>query len=155
DFHELTAIEPKDTLAFFGSSDVTRFNLSLDTDGDTRNAADAKVLDLVSDFVRRLDCKEVILAINWGDTERMEFVREYLKNLPVAVKLLPDTRVRSLTSYASSARQRVLAIEIQRAPLSTAERVVKRAMDIVIATLALVFLAPVMVLTALAIKLDS
>src|SRR5262245_6819000 len=28
DFHELAAIEPKDTLAFFGSSDVTRFNLS-------------------------------------------------------------------------------------------------------------------------------
>ena len=59
----------------------------------------------------------------------MEFVREGLKTLPVAVRLLPDERVRSLTSYASSARQRVLAIEIQRAPLSTAERAVKRGMD--------------------------
>jgi len=155
DFHELAAIEPKDALAFFGSSDVTRFNFSLETDADARNTADAKVLELVADFVRRLDCKEVILAIPWSDAERMEFVRDHLKNLPVAVKLLPDTRVRSLTNYASSARQRVLTVEIQRAPLSTAERLVKRAMDLVIASLALVFLAPVMVLTALAIKLDS
>ena len=77
------------------------------------------------------------------------------RSLPVAVRLLPDMRVRTLTNYASSARQRVLAIEIQRAPLSAAERFVKRAMDIVIAALALVFFLPVMALTAIAIKLDS
>jgi undecaprenyl-phosphate galactose phosphotransferase/putative colanic acid biosynthesis UDP-glucose lipid carrier transferase len=82
-------------------------------------------------------------------------VREQLKALPVAVRLLPDIRVRTLTSYASSARQRVLAIEIQRAPLSGAERSVKRLMDVVIASLALLFFAPVMLLTAIAIKLDS
>jgi Undecaprenyl-phosphate glucose phosphotransferase len=155
DSHELAAIEPKDTMAFFGSSDVTRFNLSTEAEPATRNVADAKVLDLVGTFVRSSDCKEIILAIPWADAERMELVRESIKTLPVAVRLLPDTRVRSLTNYASSARQRVLAIEIQRAPLSTAERVVKRGMDLVIATLALIFLLPVMALTAIAIKLDS
>ena len=40
DFHELAAIEPNDTLAFFGSSDVTRFNLSVDLDPADREAAD-------------------------------------------------------------------------------------------------------------------
>ena len=155
DFHELAAIEPTDTLAFFGSAEVTRFSLSMEADAQVRHAADAKVVDLVADFVRRNDCKEIILAIAWADAERMEFVRESVKTLPVAVRLLPDTRVRSLTNYASSARQRVLAIEIQRAPLSTAERVVKRGMDLVIATLALIFFLPVMALTAIAIKLDS
>jgi exopolysaccharide biosynthesis polyprenyl glycosylphosphotransferase len=68
---------------------------------------------------------------------------------------LPDMRVRSLTNFSSSARQRVLAIEIQRAPLSAAERFVKRVMDIVIGTIALIFSLPVMVLTAIAIKLDG
>jgi Undecaprenyl-phosphate glucose phosphotransferase len=154
DFHELAAIEPKDTLAFFGSSDVTRFNLSTEADPKARHAADVKVIDLVAEFVRRNDCKEVILAIPWG-AERMEFVRESFKALPVAVRLLPDTRVRALTNYASSDRQRVLAIEIQRAPLSTTERAVKRGMDLVIATLALIFLLPVMALTAIAVKFDS
>jgi len=155
DFHELAAIEPKDSLAFFGSSDVTRFNLSMEAEPEARNAADARVLDMVGDFVRWNDCKEIILAIPWADAERMELVRESVKTLPVALRLLPDIRVRSLTSYASSARQRVLALEIQRAPLSTAERAVKRGMDVVIATLALVFLLPVMAITAIAIKLDS
>jgi undecaprenyl-phosphate galactose phosphotransferase/putative colanic acid biosynthesis UDP-glucose lipid carrier transferase len=155
DFHELAAIEATDTLALFGSAEVTRFNLSMEADAQARNEADAKLIDMAADFVRRNDCKEVILALPWAEAERMEFVREGLKTLPVAVRLLPDERVRSLTNYASSARQRVLAIEIQRAPLSTAERGVKRGMDVVIAALALIFFLPVMALTAIAIKLDS
>jgi Undecaprenyl-phosphate glucose phosphotransferase len=155
DSQELAAIDAKDTLAFFGSSDVSRFNLSTETGTDARNSADARIFDLVADFVRRNDCKEVILAVPWNDTDRMEFIRDSIKTLPVAVRLLPDTRVRSLTNYASSARQRILAIEIQRAPLSSAERAVKRGMDLVIATLALIFFLPVMALTAIAIKLDS
>ena len=83
-------------------------------------------------------------AVPWEDAGRLEFIREHVKTLPVAVRLLPDIRVRTLTNYASSARQRVLAIEIQRAPLSAAERFVKRVMDIVIASLALVFFLPIM-----------
>lgn len=156
DEQELSSIEPKDMLAFFGSSDVTKFGLSAETeDHQARCADDGRVIDLVADFVRRNDCKEVILAVPWADAERIEFIRDSVKALPVAVRLLPDTRVRTLTHYASSARQRVLAIEIQRAPLSTAERAVKRGMDLVLATLALIFFLPVMALTAIAIKLDS
>jgi undecaprenyl-phosphate galactose phosphotransferase/putative colanic acid biosynthesis UDP-glucose lipid carrier transferase len=85
----------------------------------------------------------------------MEFIREHLKVLPVAVRLLPDMRVRSLTNYSSSARQRVLAIEIQRAPLTASERSIKRVMDVVLASVALLFFLPVMALTAIAIKLDG
>ena len=60
-----------------------------------------------------------------------------------------------MTNYTSSGRQRVLAIEIQRAPLSGLERFIKRAMDIVFASLSLIFFASIMLLTAIAIKLDS
>ena len=66
-----------------------------------------------------------------------------------------STQVRSLTNFRSSARQRVLAIEIQRAPLSAAQRFVKRITDIFVGALALVFFLPLMVLTAIAIKLDG
>jgi lipopolysaccharide/colanic/teichoic acid biosynthesis glycosyltransferase len=48
-----------------------------------------------------------------------------------------------------------LDIDIQRAPLSGTQRFVKRLLDIVLALLALLFFLPVMVLTAVAIKLDS
>lgn len=155
DSDELAALEPRDLLAFVGATKAVQFPLSRDSDPLARATADSRLFKSVSNFVRRYNCREVLLALSWNDSDRMEFVRDQIKILPVAVRLLPDIRVRSLTNYTSSARQRVLAIEIQRAPLSSTERVVKRTMDIVFALSALLFFVPVMVLTALAIKLDS
>lgn len=155
DFDEIAALEPQDRLAFFGATDVQQFTLSREADAQARASADGSVFASVADFVRSRNCKELLLALPWSDAARIEFVRDQIKSLPVAARLLPDAHVRSLTNYASSARQRVLAIEIQRAPLSSAERFVKRGMDVVIALPALILLLPILVLTAIAIKLDS
>jgi Undecaprenyl-phosphate glucose phosphotransferase len=155
DFHEMAALEPQDLLAFFGASEVNRFTLSREDDPLVRASADVGIINAVANFVRRHDCREILLALPWGDAGRMEFVRDQIKALPIAARLLPDMRVRSLTNYTSSARQRVLAIDIQRAPLSGAERSVKRLMDLCVASLAITFFFPVMVLTAIAIKFDS
>jgi Undecaprenyl-phosphate glucose phosphotransferase len=155
DFNELAALEPQDLLAFFGAADVNRFTLSREDDPSIRASKDIRIIDSLATFVRLHNCREILLALPWGDAGRMEFVRDHIKTLPVAARLLPDVRVRSLTNYTSSARQRVLAIEIQRAPLSGTERFVKRLMDIFVATLALIFFLPVMALTAIAIKLDG
>jgi len=155
DFDEMAALEKQDLLAFFGVAEINRFTLSRENDPLTRSSTDVRVFDSVANFVRLNNCREILLALPWDDVGRMEFVRDQIKTLPVAARLLPDMRVRSLTSYTSSARQRVLAIEIQRAPLSGAERFVKRLMDIFLAGLALIFFLPVMALTAIAIKLDG
>jgi Undecaprenyl-phosphate glucose phosphotransferase len=155
DFHEIAALEPRDFLAFFGAAEVNRFTLSREDDPVIRASTDVRVINSVANFVRLHNCREILLALPWGDARRIEFVRDHIKTLPVAARLLPDMRVRSLTNYTSSARQRVLAIEIQRAPLSGAERFVKRVMDIFVATLASIFFLPVMALTAIAIKLDG
>ena len=155
DSHEIKAMEPRDLMVFFGTSEVTRFTLSSEDDPAQRDATDVSVINSAANFVRRNNCREILLAMPWEDSTRLEFIREHVKSLPVAVRLLPDIRVRTLSNYASSARQRVLAIEIQRAPLSAAERFVKRVMDLAIASLALVFFLPIMALTAIAIKLDS
>src|SRR5262249_40314576 len=68
---------------------------------------------------------------------------------------LPDMNVRALSGTAWSVRKRVLAIELQRAPLSEAQRFMKRLTDVVAALLALVFFLPIILLAAIAIKLDS
>jgi Undecaprenyl-phosphate glucose phosphotransferase len=91
----------------------------------------------------------------WSDSERIELVRDRLKILPVAARLLPDLHVRSLTNLTWSTRNCTFAIEVQRAPLSSTQRFAKRVMDILVSGLALTFFLPVMVLTAIAIKLDS
>jgi undecaprenyl-phosphate galactose phosphotransferase/putative colanic acid biosynthesis UDP-glucose lipid carrier transferase len=155
DFQEIAALEPRDLLVLFGAAEINRFTLSREVDPAMRASTDLRIIHAAADFVRLHNCREILLALPWGDAGRMEFVRDQIKLLPVAVRLLPDMRVRSLTNYSSSARQRVLSIEIQRAPLSGAERFVKRGMDIFLAALALVFFLPVMALTAIAIKFDG
>jgi Undecaprenyl-phosphate glucose phosphotransferase len=155
DFDEMAALEPQDLLAFFGAVKVNRFTLGREDDPLARSSTNIRTLNSVADFVRRYNCREILLALPWDDAGRIEFVRDQIKTLPVAARLLPDMRVRSLSNFASSARQRVLAIEIQRAPLNGAQRFVKRIMDIFVAALALIFFLPVMALTAIAIKLDS
>ena len=155
DFNEISLLEPRDFLSLFGAADISRFVLSEDSDPSGRSSADDRILKSVANFVRLNDCREILLALPWADTDRIEFVRERIKALPVASRLLPDVRVRNLTNFTSSARQRVLEIELQRAPLSATQRSVKRMMDIVLASLALIFFLPIMTLTAIAIKLDS
>ncbi len=152
---ELDSLEPGDLLAFFGAAEVTRFALSSDIDLSIQNPSNAKTLDLVANFVRKHNAAEILLAIPWTDAARIELIRNHIKMLPVSAKLLPDLQIRTLTNYASSGHQRIVALELQRAPLSVIERSVKRWVDILGGTLALIFFTPVMAMTALAIKLDG
>jgi undecaprenyl-phosphate galactose phosphotransferase/putative colanic acid biosynthesis UDP-glucose lipid carrier transferase len=153
--NELDSLEPGDLLAFFGAGEVNRFTLSADSDPSIQKASNTKTLDLVANFVRKNSTAEILLALPWSDTARIELIRDQIKMLPVSAKLLPDAQIRTLTNYASSGHQRIISLEIQRAPLSTAERLVKRAMDILIGLLALIFFIPILAITALAIKFDG
>ena len=152
---ELDSLDPRDLLAFFGAGEVNRFQLTADSDSLIQNSSDTKTLDLVANFIRRNNTAEILLALPWSDVARIELIRDQIKMLPVSAKLLPDTQIRTLTNYASSAHQRIVSLEIQRAPLSAIERVVKRAIDLSIGVLALIFFTPIMALTALAIKFDG
>jgi undecaprenyl-phosphate galactose phosphotransferase/putative colanic acid biosynthesis UDP-glucose lipid carrier transferase len=152
---ELDSLEERDLLALFGAAEVNRFVFGVESDPIVRSSSDRQTLDLFSTFVRNNDAKEVLLALSWTDRGRIELVRETLKGLPVSARLLPDSQIRTLTNYVSSGHQRVLSLEIQRAPLNIAEQAVKRALDLLIGSVALIFFMPIMALTALAIKLDG
>jgi undecaprenyl-phosphate galactose phosphotransferase/putative colanic acid biosynthesis UDP-glucose lipid carrier transferase len=152
---ELDSLEPRDVLAFFGAGEVTRFALSSDADRSIQMADDTRTLEQVAKFVRNTNTAEILLAVPWTDAARIELIRDQLKMLPVSAKLLPDRQVRTLTNYASSGHQRIVALELQRAPLSTVERIVKRAVDVSVGLLAMAFVLPLMAITALAIKLDG
>jgi undecaprenyl-phosphate galactose phosphotransferase/putative colanic acid biosynthesis UDP-glucose lipid carrier transferase len=152
---EVMAFRPRDLLSICGAVEVKRFALSQEDDPEARTAADGQVINLLAHFVRRHDCREILVALPWSDSQRIEFIRDRIKALPVAARLLPDTRVRSLTALPWPARNRSFSIELQRAPLNGAQRVSKRAVDIVVSALALIFFLPLMTLTALAIRLES
>jgi lipopolysaccharide/colanic/teichoic acid biosynthesis glycosyltransferase len=78
-----------------------------------------------------------------------------LRASPLRVQLLADQRVRYLAENPAFSGNRSSATEIQRTSLSGVEQFAKRAVDILGASLALVLQSRVMLLTALAIKLES
>lgn len=152
---ELSVLEPRDLLAFFGAGDVNRFILGNEDDPLERQSSDIRIVNSVANFVRERNAREILLAVPWTDSARIDFIREHIKVLPVSVRLLPDIRVRSLTDYSSSARQNIMSVEILGAPLSPVEQGVKRLVDVVLASVALLVSVPILLLTAIAIKLDG
>ena len=99
--------------------------------------------------------EQVLLALRWVDTSRTDFVCERLRALPLPVFLLPDRSVSSILSRSSWELRVLTPIEVQRAPLSQRDLIVKRFFDVMFAGLALAIFSPLLLLTAVAIKLDS
>jgi Undecaprenyl-phosphate glucose phosphotransferase len=155
DVSEMAALKRSDLLAICGAPEVNRFTLSRDDDELTRSAKDVQIIGAAANFVRRHNCRQMLIALPWRDVGRIELVKDLIKTVPVAARLLPDMSVRALSDIAWLERGRVPAIELQRAPLSEAQRLMKRIMDVVVASFALVFFLPIIVLAAIAIKLDG
>jgi Undecaprenyl-phosphate glucose phosphotransferase len=155
DQEQLKALENFDALAMLGAGEINRFSLARAQNPSDQAASDIATFRSVAEFVRNNNTSEMLIALSWQDNARIELLREQIKLLPVSAKLLPDNHIRTLTNFVPSGRQRVLTIDLQRAPLSIAERIVKRAVDFVIAWAALMFFGPMMILIALSIKLDG
>jgi len=154
---ELAAIGKTDLLRRFGLTEVERIafrnpeNWSL-----AANKGILASLDQALVVARDRGAQEIVLALSWNDTRGVELIRDRLRDSPLPVQLLPDQRVRHLTENpAFSVNRSSMAIEIQRAPLSGVEQFAKRAVDIVGASIGIFLLSPLMLLTALAVRVES
>jgi hypothetical protein len=153
---ELAAVGKTDLLRRFGLTEVER--VAFPNQGNWSLAANKGILasvDRALVVARDRGAEEIVLALRWSDTRGIELVRDRLRDSSLPVQRLPDQRVRHPTENPIYSVKRSLAIEIQRTPLSGAEQLAKRALDIVGACFALSVLSPLMLLTALAIKLES
>jgi Undecaprenyl-phosphate glucose phosphotransferase len=151
---ELAAVGNEDLLRRFGLTEVERIAFP----NNSPLAADkGMIASMDRALVVARDCgaQEIVLALRWDDTRVIELVRDWLRASPLPVQLLPDQKVRYLTQNPAFSVNRSLAVEIQRAPLSGLELLAKRALDITGACVGLVFLSPLMLATALAIKFES
>lgn len=152
---EISALQKDDLMAFCGAPKVRRFALSRRDEYLGGASNDIAVINSAANFARHHNCRQILLALPWNDADRIEFIKDQVKSLPVALRLVPDRTVRALSDSTWSRRKSPPIIELQRAPLSQPQRFVKRVMDVVLASLVLTFFLPLMVLTAVAIKLDS
>ena len=151
---ELSHLPAGYLLQQFGVSEVGRFPLELAAaDSDTfrtESFRDAIGLSRVS------HAKEFLVVSRWDSPSKLKQIEEELRVSPLRVVLLPNFVLRTAISRSTSNEDVASRlIELQRAPMSMVDRAVKRSVDLVIATFALVAIAPILVATSLAIKLDS
>ncbi|WP_346347883.1 undecaprenyl-phosphate glucose phosphotransferase [Bradyrhizobium sp. 159] len=106
-------------------------------------------------YARESRIEHVFLLINWSRQHAIDSILDVLKILPVPVHLVPDANTARFLRYPLEGTGNTFTAELRRAPLTLRERALKRALDLVGASLALLVFAPVMLVTAILIKLSS
>ena len=97
----------------------------------------------------------VYLFLSWRERRHIEELKAALAPLPVPVYLFADSEIERLIARGRERIGDLVGFELQRAPLGRLDRAAKRLIDIVVALAGLVVLSPLMVLTALAILVES
>jgi Undecaprenyl-phosphate glucose phosphotransferase len=142
----------------FGVDEVARIALRNPTgsgEGGLSRADRVRVARAV-ELARDLKAVEFALIMPWNRDRELAEVCALLRATPLAVRLYPDQRIRGiLRQRRAGDLVENFSVEVQREPLSGRERALKRAMDVGLASLALVVLSPLLAAVALAIKCGS
>ena len=102
---------------------------------------------------RKLDA--VYLFLSWRERRHIDELKAAMAPLPVPVFLFADREVERLISRGREEIGDLVGFELQRAPLSRFDQAAKRLLDIAVAAAALVVLSPLLVLTSVAILLET
>ena len=148
---ELSRLRQSDLLRDFGLSEARRVQLAGPSDDEGDRAATAQAIGAA----RECAADEIILAMPWQHEPRIQLVCDQLRASPLPVRLLPDRTAERFLSLRMVATGPLPTLEMQRSPLTALERAGKRLFDIVAASGLLVLFAPLLIGTAIAIKLDS
>lgn len=103
---------------------------------------------------RKASVDQVVIHASGFSVERLDMIVESLAETPVTVQILPVTNNVSWQKTGSAGLGLPTAV-INNSPISGMDLTAKRAFDILVSFCALVALAPVFVMIAIAIKLDS
>jgi Undecaprenyl-phosphate glucose phosphotransferase len=110
--------------------------------------------DLVT-YARYNRVDQVIVALPWAAEQRVLQILRKLRSLPCDIQLAPDLVGFRLNHAAYSHLAGVPVLEVFKRPLTDWHSVIKEIEDRTLAAVFLIFLAPLLALVALAIKLDS
>lgn len=114
----------------------------------------AVIADAIS-AIRGSDIEEVVVSANVAHWPELYGLLSNLRVLPIPINLVPIGPASDLFRLPSHSIGDTVTIELHRGPRTLFERVVKRMLDLVIASAALFLLFPLLLFTAIAIKLDS
>ena len=134
-------------VAFLRSNDARRIN-------DPATALAADLASAVATCrIKRPD--SVFIALPWSDQETIDACVDAFMNLPVAIHLTPERIMDRFETPHIVRTGSLSSLRLTRPALSLAEVALKRAFDVVAASLILILTAPLLLIAAAAIRLDS
>lgn len=128
---ELATLNPTLLLREFGITEVFRIALGASSSSSlVITPAEAGAINDALEKARDQQAAGIVLALSWADTEKLELLRNRLRESPLPVILLPDRMIRSLTGHSTTKINPNLAIGIQRGSSTRASRISRRFLDI-------------------------
>jgi Undecaprenyl-phosphate glucose phosphotransferase len=114
----------------------------------------SKLTDVVQ-FARDERIQDIYILMDWRHHRTIYGILHALAVLPISVHLIPDENTTQFLSYPITNIGDTWTAALRRLPLSHTERAAKRFFDLSLAVAGLVTLLPLMLVTALLVKLDS
>jgi Undecaprenyl-phosphate glucose phosphotransferase len=128
---------------------------NLDSSDDHRGINVLGNLDLLIQMIRAERVDQVIVALPPSSNDRLRLVMDRLSLTPVRACVMPFSNLSDLRDRKLSEVSGIPMVEVLSTPMSEGAHALKTAEDWIIGALALLFVGPLMLCIALAIKLDS
>ena len=106
-------------------------------------------------IARGLELDDVLILTPWSERELIRRCVDAFLTLPAAIHLGPERIFERFDDVRISKIGPISSLNLVRRPLSLFERLEKRALDIMIASVALIALTPVFAIIAALVRLDS
>ena len=108
------------------------------------------------EYAAKMDVSEVFICLPKNAEQRVKDIFNILSDSSLIVKYVPDLFSFNLMHSHIEVYQGIPVIGVYDTPLSSrSNKLIKRLEDIVLATVALVIFSPIMIITAIAVKLSS
>ncbi len=157
DIQQLCSRDIAGNLGRYGFTVVEQFGIHTEINGSKfKNLRQIAIpIDLLKNFVRENKVDEILLVFAGSDHRLVEMVSDRLKELPLPTRLLLDKYTSDLLNRPVTDMGLTKSIKLQGGPLTKGQQLAKRILDASLALIGLGVLAPVLVLIAILIKLDS
>jgi Undecaprenyl-phosphate glucose phosphotransferase len=129
--------------------------VAADAPPELRDRMLARDLDQAATGARVLQPEAIVLVVPWHDTDLIDRCADTLRKLPAELHLAPEHILDRFAEVQLLKIGPISSLQLRRMPLSPLELMEKRALDILAASAALLLLTPMLIVTAVLIKLDS
>ena len=112
-------------------------------------------LALAAASARVLRPEDIYILVPWSDKATVDASIDAFMRVPASIHLGPERVLERFTDVSLERNGPITSLSLVRRPLTLMEVMLKRTVDIALAAIALVLLSPLLLATAIAIKLES